>query len=61
MLKDEPHTQKVAESAIGLRTDNGRPEKILIETEMTVDAIEPAKERVEANDDVEYNAFFSVY
>lgn len=65
MLKDEPHSQKSAEAAIGLRTDNGRPETIMLDTAMALDPTKPisdvAAETKEMNDDVEYDAFFSVY
>jgi len=41
MLKEEAHSQKLAEAAVGLGTDNGRPrqtEKDAAEREMMMDA-----------------------
>lgn len=73
MLREEPHTQKEAEAAIGLRTDNGRPAvAIVLETAMAVDTpsqsalaegLTQAQTQVQAdmNDDVEYDAFFTAY
>lgn len=62
-LKAEPYTQKEAEAAAGLVTDNGRkPEAMNIDEEVMVDV--SAKETSEAvkeiDDTVEYDAFFSV-
>lgn len=34
LLKEEPHSQKLAEAAVGLGTDNGkRPEEDIVEME----------------------------
>jgi len=62
-LKAEPYTQKEAEAAAGLVTDNGRkPEAMNIDEEVMVDV--PVKEAnvatKEVDDTEEYNAFFAV-
>ena len=70
MLREEPHTQKEAEAAVGLRTDNGRQAVVVVETAMAIDApmqSAPAQAQAQAqsqadvNDDVEYDAFFTAY
>jgi len=70
ILREEPHTQKEAEAAIGLRTDNGRPVVAAVETAMAVDtpvqsalvqAQVQARAQADMNDDVEYDAFFTAY
>ena len=34
-LREEPYSQKEAELAVGLRTDNGRPEKMHLDDEIS--------------------------
>ena len=34
-LREEPYSQKEAELAVGLRTDNGRPEKMYLDDEIS--------------------------
>lgn len=43
LLREEPHSQKAAEEAIGLRTDNGRRTKDVVEG-MDEDSV-PAEEQ----------------
>jgi len=62
-LKAEPYTQKEAEAAAGLVTDNGKkPDVMNIDEEVMID--ESGKEAAiatkEVDDTEEYNAFFSV-
>lgn len=63
-LKDGPYTQKEAEAAVGLATDNGRAakaESMAIDTDVEViQPIEPEPAK-EYNDDEEYDAFFAAY
>lgn len=60
-LKEEPYTQKEAEAAIGLTTDNGRPEKMEVDSSDEHKANEARRQKPEEdNDDEEYDAFFSI-
>lgn len=69
-LRDEPHTQKEAEAAIGLRTDNRRPERMVVDDgAMELEAARaalvspqaPIETMDEDDDAAEYNAFFDAY
>jgi len=63
-LKAEPYTQKEAEAAAGLITDNGRkPDTMVVDDAVMADVsmkTAPKQPMKEADDSEEYNAFFSV-
>ena len=60
-LREEPYTQKEAEAAVGLTTDNDRPEKTAVDSVGGENVrLEEEQKPIEENDDEEYNAFFSV-
>lgn len=61
-MKEEPYTQKLAEAAVGLTTDNGRPEKMAIDEQLAEQAnVEESKPRKDDDDKDELDAFMSVY
>ncbi|KAI9670196.1 MAG: Bud site selection protein 20 [Alyxoria varia] len=62
-LKEEPYTQKEAEAAAGLYTDNGTlNEKMAIDAEGATATGRQEDQRVgDDNDDEVYDAFFSTY
>ena len=69
-LQEQPFNQREAEAAVGLATDNGRPDEMAIDDTIQDPAaalVPPhtttgdSKHNVDLNDDEEYNAFFAAY
>ncbi len=62
LLKEEPYSQKEAEAAVGLGTDNARPEKMALSEEVIEQSTsKEAPNHPDSDDEEEYNVFFSAY
>lgn len=62
LLKEAPYTQKEADAAVGLFTDNGRAEKMVVDkSEELPDAPQAAAPGGDDNDEEVYDAFFKAY
>lgn len=60
-LKEQPYTQKDAEAAIGMTTDNGRPETMAIDQPAEEKQPEQAKQENDADDGEELDDFLKIY
>lgn len=61
LLKEEPYTQKDAEAAAGLTTDNGRVNKAIQDVPMAEAVVQEPKAAAGEEDQEVYDAFFSAY
>lgn len=59
-LREEPYTQKEAEAAAGLTTDNGRSDRMEVDSSDEPKSHERDGQKGDDNDDEEYDAFFSI-